>query len=31
MDKIICGDVLEELRKLPDNLVDCIVTSPPKY
>lgn len=31
MDKIICGDVLEELKKLPDNLVDCVVTSPPYF
>ena len=26
---IICGDVREELRKLPGDSVQCIVTSPP--
>jgi site-specific DNA-methyltransferase (adenine-specific) len=29
MNKIIQGDCLVELKKLPDNSVDCIVTSPP--
>lgn len=28
-NKIICGDALEELKKLPDNSVDAIVTDPP--
>ena len=28
-DKIICGDSLEILKKLPDNCVDIIFTSPP--
>lgn len=28
-DKIIQGDCLEELRKMPDGIVQCIVTSPP--
>lgn len=27
--QLICGDVMEELRKMPDNIFDCIVTSPP--
>ena len=27
--QIICGDALEELRKLPDEHVQCVVTSPP--
>jgi DNA modification methylase len=30
-DIILCGDALAELRRLPDNLVDCIVTSPPYF
>lgn len=30
-DTILQGDVLENLRKLPDNLVDCVVTSPPYW
>lgn len=29
MNKIIQGDCLEELKKLPDNSVDSIVTDPP--
>lgn len=28
-NKIINGDCIEELRKLPDNSVDAIVTDPP--
>ncbi len=28
---ILCGEALAELRKLPDALVDCIVTSPPYF
>ena len=28
-NKIICGDSLEVLQKLPDNCVDVIITSPP--
>ena len=28
-NKIICGDSLEALKKLPDNCVDLIFTSPP--
>ena len=28
---IICGDVREELRKLPQESVQCIVTSPPYW
>jgi len=28
---IICGDALTELRKLPDESVDCCVTSPPYW
>jgi len=29
INKIHQGDALEVLRKIPDNLVDCCVTSPP--
>lgn len=28
-NKIICGDCLEELRKMDDASIDCVVTSPP--
>ena len=31
MQRIICGDALEELRKLPDESVHCCVTSPPYW
>ena len=30
-NKIICGDVMEELGGLPDACVDCCVTSPPYW
>ena len=29
LNKIICGDALEELRKMPSESVDLVVTSPP--
>lgn len=29
IDKIICGDCLEIMRKIPDGSIDLIVTSPP--
>jgi len=29
VDKIVCGDVLETLRQMPDESIDLIVTSPP--
>jgi DNA modification methylase len=29
--KIICGDALAELKKLPDDMVQCAVTSPPYW
>lgn len=28
-NKIICGDCIEEMKKLPDNSVDAIITDPP--
>ena len=30
-DKIYCGDSLQVLQILPDNCMDCCVTSPPYY
>ncbi len=30
-NQIFCADALAQLRVMPDNLVDCIVTSPPYY
>jgi len=29
LDKIICGDSLEVIRKMPDKCLDLVVTSPP--
>lgn len=29
VDKIVCGDAVKTLRKLPDNCVDLVFTSPP--
>lgn len=31
MNKIIQGDTLQELKKIPDNLVNTIITSPPYW
>ena len=31
MNQIICGDVLEVLRTLPSESVDCCITSPPYW
>lgn len=31
MSKILHGDALEKLKTLPDQSVDCCVTSPPYY
>jgi len=31
MNKIICGDAKQELKKLNEKIVDCCVTSPPYY
>ena len=31
VNKIIHGDALEVLKKLPDNSIDCIITSPPYW
>ena len=29
VDTIICGDCLEEMKKLPDRSIDAIVSDPP--
>ena len=29
IDKIVCGDCLDVMRKMPDNCIDLVVTSPP--
>ena len=29
LDKVVCGDALEQLRLLPDGSVEVGVTSPP--
>jgi site-specific DNA-methyltransferase (adenine-specific) len=31
LNRILVGDAASVLRKLPDNFVDCVVTSPPYY
>ena len=31
VNKIVCGNVLEVLKKFPSNSVDCIITSPPYW
>ena len=31
VNKIICGDCLEVMRGIPDNSVDCVITSPPYW
>lgn len=30
-NKIIVGDALVELRKLPEKIIDCTMTSPPYW
>src|SRR3990167_2284284 len=31
LNSIICGDALEELKKMPDDCIDMCITSPPYY
>lgn len=31
VNSIICGDTLEVLKRLPDESVDLVITSPPYY
>ena len=28
-NKIICGDVLEIVKEMPDKSIDCVITDPP--
>ena len=30
-NKIIQGDVLDVLRTFPDEIIDCVITSPPYW
>ena len=30
-NEIICGDALTELKKMPDEIINCVVTSPPYW
>ncbi|MEK9184050.1 MAG: site-specific DNA-methyltransferase [Patescibacteria group bacterium] len=30
-NKIICGDAIEVLKTLPDESIDCVITSPPYF
>ena len=29
INKIVCGDVLDMMRKIPDGSIDLVITSPP--
>ena len=29
LDQIICGDILDVMRRIPDGTVDLVITSPP--
>jgi len=31
LNRVICGDTLEILQKMPSDFVDCIITSPPYW
>lgn len=31
LDSIICGNIFELIKEIPDNSIDCIVTSPPYF
>jgi len=31
INKIYCGDTLETVKTLPDESIDCVITSPPYY
>lgn len=31
INQIICGDVIEQLKTLPDQSIDCCITSPPYW
>ena len=31
LNQIICGDCLDELKKIPDESIDMVMTSPPYW
>jgi DNA modification methylase len=31
INKIHCGNALDILKTMPDNTIDCVVTSPPYW
>ena len=31
LNTVICGDALEELKKIPAESIDCVITSPPYW
>lgn len=31
INKVICGDVMRSIRKIPDKSIDSVITSPPYY
>jgi site-specific DNA-methyltransferase (adenine-specific) len=31
VDKVICGDAIDVLRRIPSNSIDLVITSPPYY
>jgi site-specific DNA-methyltransferase (adenine-specific) len=31
LNRVLCGDAADQLQRLPDKVIDCIVTSPPYY
>ncbi|MDQ3816388.1 MAG: hypothetical protein M3362_01705 [Acidobacteriota bacterium] len=31
VDKFLCGEARQTLRQLPDESVDCVITSPPYW
>lgn len=31
LNTIICDDVLNGIKKLPDKSIDCVITSPPYW
>jgi DNA modification methylase len=31
VNTVICGDCLEVMKRLPDEVINCVVTSPPYW
>lgn len=31
INRIVCGDARELIKELPDESVDCVITSPPYW